>query len=113
MSGAHQAAVGAALESDDTTAPSAPGTPTVTSNTPGSISIQWTASSDSYGIQHYEVYACSDSLCASQTMFETSTDTSATYSSASSGNTYRFRVRAVDNNDNIGPYSGILSVVNN
>jgi predicted phage tail protein len=101
------------LEINDTAPPSAPGTPTVTSNTPGSISIEWTASSDSYGIKNYEVYVCSDAGCASQTRFETSTDTSATYSSASTGNTYRFRVRAVDNNDNTGAYSAILSVVNN
>lgn len=86
----------------DTTLPTAPGTPTFSNTTTSGYTVSWTASTDTSGILRYEV---SRDL---GTAF--SVGNSLSYAASDgAGDTDSWRVRAVDNAGNTGPYSGTAS----
>jgi hypothetical protein len=59
----------------DATAPTAPGNPTVTATTDGSISVSWTAASDNVGVSGYDVFEDGSDVA-------TTADTSHTFTAA-------------------------------
>jgi chitodextrinase len=75
--------------SDDTTAPSVPGTPSVDSVDAGAVSLSWTASTDDHGVVGYEVLR--DGLVSTYSAGTTVVDTG-----LDAGTGYEYRVRAVD-----------------
>ena len=89
----------------DTTPPSAPGTPTLVSDTPNSVTIGWTASTDDVGVAGYDIYH-DGQLCA-QVNGSTLT---ATCSALSPNVAYGFYVNARDAAGNVSQPSGTLHV---
>ncbi|CAL9512386.1 hypothetical protein SUDANB95_03635 [Actinosynnema sp. ALI-1.44] len=73
----------------DTEAPTAPGGPTATGVTTGSISLSWNASTDNVGVTGYQVLS-------GTTVVTTATTTGATVTGLAAGTTYTFTVRARD-----------------
>jgi glucose/arabinose dehydrogenase len=89
----------------DTTPPSPPGTPTLVSDTPNSVTIGWTASTDNVGVAGYDVYH-DGQLCA-QVNGSTLT---ATCGSLNPNVAYGFYVNARDAAGNVSQPSGTLHV---
>lgn len=83
----------------DTTPPTAPGTPTVSSTTAGAITLTWDAATDDVGVTGYEI-------TRNDTEVGTPTSTTFTDTGLSPESTYSYRVRAVDAAGNVGPWSG-------
>jgi hypothetical protein len=89
----------------DTTAPSDPGTPSTGSanTTDTTPTWNWTASTDTFGINHYEVEWCTVNTftgCGTGSGNATSNSASFTHSTDLPIGTWYFRVRSVDNNTN-------------
>ncbi len=80
----------------DTTAPSAPGSPTVLTATTSSIALSWPAASDNVGVAGYSVYR-------DGTAVGTTAETAYTVSGLSCGTTYRLSVDAYDRAGNRSP----------
>jgi hypothetical protein len=97
----------------DSTAPTVPGTPTTTTPTSNPRpDWTWTASTDTFGVDHYEVQWCTASNfsgCNSNTA--SSFTTSYTHTADLAVNTWYFRVRAVDASGNPSAYSSNGTVV--
>jgi len=89
----------------DTAAPSAPGTPTLVSDTSSSVTVKWTASTDNVGVTGYDVYH-DGQLCDSVS----GTTLTGTCSSLSPKVTYGFYINARDAAGNVSQPSGTLSV---
>lgn len=91
----------------DVTAPTKPGTPTVTSNQASKVSLSWAASTDSggSGIAGYRVYRNGTLLNGSLTANASYTDTT-----AQSNTTYSYTVAAVDGAGNVSSQSNAVSV---
>jgi glucose/arabinose dehydrogenase len=87
----------------DTTAPTAPGAPTLVSSTASSVTIQWPAATDNVGVVGYDVYH-DGQLCA-----QVSTLTG-TCSGLSPSTNYGFYVNARDAAGNVSQPSPTLSV---
>lgn len=77
----------------DSTPPSAPGSLTATATGPTSVRLNWTASSDAFGVTGYEVYRDSASTPLATLG---ATATSYTDSTADPAQTYTYTVRAED-----------------
>ena len=86
----------------DTTPPSAPGTPTVTSLTSSSVGLSWAAATDNVGVTHYDVFRDGTDLGSV-------TGTSYTDSTVSPLTTYTYSVTAYDAAGNHTP-SGPVQV---
>jgi chitodextrinase len=87
----------------DTTAPSAPGTPTASGPTSTSVVLSWTVATDNIGVLGYTIY---DGVTA------IGTSTTASYvPSVVEGSTYNFSVRSFDKAGNVSPSSGTLVYV--
>lgn len=92
--------------SSDTTAPTAPGTPSLTVVSSSRIDLSWTASTDAVGVTGYRVERCSGSAtCTSYSQIATPTGTSYSNTGLSASTIYRYRVRAVDAAGNLSAYS--------
>jgi hypothetical protein len=87
----------------DTTAPSAPGTPSASDVTASSVTLTWAAATDDREVAGYRVLR--DGVQVGQSSTLSFTDTGLT-----AGTTYSYTVRAVDATGNVGPDSGAVSV---
>ena len=88
---------------DDTTPPTAPGTPTSTGVTETSATISWAASTDDVGVTGYEVQS------ATGTRLATSTTTSVTLDALTPDTAYSVRVVATDAAGNVSVPSATAS----
>jgi len=86
----------------DTTAPSAPGTPTGTS-TETSISVSWAASTDNVGVTGYDVFLDGSKKASV-------TGTSATINGLTPDTEYKVKVQARDDAGNTSAFSGVLTI---
>jgi mannan endo-1,4-beta-mannosidase len=95
---------------DDTQPPTTPGTPTASGVTAGSVTLNWTASTDNVGVTGYEVYRATGSIGGTFTLVGSPASTTFTSTGLTSSSTYRFRVRARDAAPNFSADSGVLTV---
>jgi len=92
---------------DDTQAPTAPGTPTASAVTEGSVTLNWAPSSDNVGVSAYDVVRVSG---GTETAAAASTVNSATVTGLSASTAYTFAVYARDAAGNRSTRSGTVSV---
>ncbi|TXH67187.1 MAG: alpha-amylase [Lysobacteraceae bacterium] len=85
----------------DTTAPTAPGTPSLVSATASSIALGWTAATDNYGVSDYLIYR-------NGTQVGTTTGTTYTDSGLQPSTAYSYTVRARDAAGNLSATSAAL-----
>ena len=90
-------------------APSAPGTLTATAVSGSEIDLSWGASSGGSGVTGYRVERCQGASCSTFTQIATPTGTSYNDTSVTVGNSYSYRVRAVDSAGNLSPYSNVAT----
>ncbi|MGW5771964.1 cellulase family glycosylhydrolase [Streptomyces longwoodensis] len=90
----------------DTTAPTVPGTPTVSDTTASSIRLSWPAATDDTGVTGYDVVRVSGST---ETVVATSATTGATVTGLSANTTYTFAVYARDAAGNRSPRSATVT----
>jgi hypothetical protein len=95
---------------DDTTPPSAPGTPVATNLTASSVTLTWTASTDTggSGLAGYDVIQ--ETVGSDVVARHTSTTNTLTVTSLAPARTYRFRVSAFDGAGNYSASSPVLEV---
>jgi chitodextrinase len=98
----------------DTTAPTAPGTPTLTVISSTQINLSWAASTDAVGVTGYRVERCPTSAtCTNFTQIGTPTATSYSDTGLTASTIYRYRVRAIDAAGNLSAYSVISNATTN
>lgn len=105
---AWSSAVSGTTLSNDTIAPTIPGTPTVAGTTSASISLSWTASTDAVGVTGYKIFRSSSSG-GTYTEVGTSATNSYTNTGLSSSTTYYYKVSAYDAANNNSAQSGASS----
>jgi chitodextrinase len=93
----------------DTTPPSAPTGLTAIAASGTQINLSWTASTDNIGVTGYQVERCSGATCTTFAQVATPAGTSYSNTGLTAATTYRFRVRAVDAEENLSGYSAIMS----
>lgn len=93
--------------SDDTEAPTAPGTPTASAVTDTSVSLTWAASSDNVAVAGYDVVRVSG---ATETTVASSAGTTVTVPGLTAGTAYSFAVYARDAAGNRSARSAAVSV---
>jgi len=83
----------------DTSAPTVPGSPTVSNATALQLTVSWAVSTDSggSGLAGYKVERCAGAGCSSFAQIVTTTSTSYTDPGLPPNATYRYQVRAYDN----------------
>jgi glucose/arabinose dehydrogenase len=89
----------------DASPPGVPGTPTLVSDTSGSVTVAWTAATDNVAVTGYDVYH-DGQLCASVS----GSTLTATCSGLSPKTAYGFYINARDAAGNVSQPSGTLSV---
>jgi fibronectin type 3 domain-containing protein len=90
----------------DTTAPTTPGTPSLSVVSSSQINLSWTASTDNVGVTGYRVERCSGSAtCSSYSQIATPSSNSYSDTGLTASTIYRYRVRAVDAAGNLSAYS--------
>jgi len=92
--------------SRDTTAPGLPGTPTLVSNTPTTITLDWTAALDNAGgsgIKGYDIERAGAVIATQVPKGYTDTGLAAATS-------YAYRIRAIDNAGNVGNFGSSASL---
>ncbi|HEV2888720.1 MAG TPA: Ig-like domain-containing protein, partial [Jatrophihabitans sp.] len=87
----------------DSTAPSAPGSPSASAVTASQATLSWTAATDDRAVAGYQIVRDGSVVGSSTTLSFTDTGLSA-------ATTYSYRVRAVDAAGNVGPDSGPTAV---
>lgn len=87
--------------------PGTPGTPTASTVTSSSVSLNWGASSGT--VSNYQIERATGATSTNFTQVGTSTSTSFTDTGLAANTTYRYRVRAT-NNAGASAYSGITNV---
>ncbi|WP_327584032.1 glycoside hydrolase family 3 C-terminal domain-containing protein [Nonomuraea sp. NBC_00507] len=92
---------------DDTSPPTAPGTPVASDVTSSSVRLSWAASSDEVGVTGYDVVRVQSS---GETAVTTSSTTSATVTGLAANTSYTFAVYAKDAAGNRSPRSGTVTV---
>jgi RHS repeat-associated protein len=99
--------------SSDTTPPSAPGSPTVTTTTAGRASLSWSAATDASGIAYYRVHRSTTSGFTPSPANEIAQTTLTSYADSGDGSTnglpaatYFYKLVAVDAPGNTGAASG-------
>jgi chitodextrinase len=95
----------------DTQPPSAPGTPVLTVVSSGQINLTWTAATDNVGVTWYFVERCAGAGCSTFEPIASPATTSFNDTGLVSSTSYRYRVRATDAANNIGPYSSGATAV--
>src|SRR5205823_7592739 len=93
----------------DTTAPTQPGTLSATAASGSEVDMSWGASTDNVGVTGYKVERCQGAGCTNFTQIATPNGTSYKDTTVSAGNSYSYRVRAVDSAGNLGPYSNVAN----
>lgn len=94
----------------DTTAPSVPTNPAATAISTSQINFSWTASTDAdSGIANYVVQRCTGAGCTSWATTSSPIGTTLNDTGLTTGTTYLYRVRAVDNSGNMSAFSGVAS----
>ena len=94
----------------DNTSPSKPGTPTAINVAQTSLSLNWTASTDTgSGVDHYNLKRCAPDPCTPTKLAKTLTN-SFNDSGLSPGTSYDYQVQAVDRAGNASANSGTLVV---
>ncbi|GAB3180704.1 cellulase family glycosylhydrolase [Streptomyces incanus] len=91
----------------DTTAPTAPGTPTASSVTSSSATLTWAAATDANGVTGYDVVRISN---GGETVVTTTASTFATLTGLSPATPYTYAVYARDAAGNRSPRSGTVTV---
>ena len=91
----------------DTTAPTAPGTPTAASVTSSSVNLSWAASTDNVGVTGYDVVRVQN---GTETAQATTTTNSAALTGLTAGTSYTFAVYAKDAAGNRSARSGTVAV---
>ncbi len=91
----------------DTTAPTAPGTPTASAVTSSSATLTWAAASDATGVTGYGVVRVNGTA---ETAATTTTGTSTTLTGLAPATSYAFAVYARDAAGNRSPRSGTVTV---
>jgi beta-glucosidase len=91
----------------DTTAPTAPGTPTAASVTSTSVNLSWTASTDNVGVTGYDVVRVQNGTETAQAATATN---SAALTGLAAGTTYTFAVYAKDAAGNRSARSGTVTI---
>lgn len=95
----------------DNTSPSTPSNLVVDAYLVPKPNLAWNSSTDNVGVKGYRIERCTGSSCTNFAQIGTvSLVNSYTDISAVSGNTYRYRVRAVDAVGNVSGYSNIVTV---
>lgn len=89
----------------DTTAPTAPGTPTVSATGTTQLTLSWAASTDAVGVTGYFLERCTGGGCTGFVEISSQTGLSYADSGLTAGSTYRYRVRATDAAGNLSSYS--------
>ncbi|TYB61888.1 beta-glucosidase [Nonomuraea sp. PA05] len=92
---------------DDTTPPTAPGTPVASAVTSGSATLTWTAATDDVGVTGYDVVRLQGSA---ETAATTSTTASASLTGLTANTSYTFAVYARDAAGNRSPRSGTVTL---
>jgi beta-glucosidase len=91
----------------DTTAPTAPGTPTAAGVTASSLNLSWPASTDNVGVTGYDVVRIQN---GTETTVASATTNSAALTGLTAGTTYGFAVYAKDAAGNRSARSGTVMV---
>ncbi|BDZ46064.1 RICIN domain-containing protein [Naasia aerilata] len=91
------------ITATDTTAPTAPGTPAITSNTGTTVGLNWTASTDNVAVSGYDVYR--NGAFVTTTATNSYTDTGRALNTA-----YSYTIKARDASGNISGSSASTSV---
>ncbi|MDT0347411.1 cellulase family glycosylhydrolase [Streptomyces litchfieldiae] len=92
---------------DDTQAPTAPGTPTASEVTAGSVTLSWTASTDNTGVTGYDIVSVDG---GTETRVAGSTSNRVTITGLSADTAYTFAVYAKDAAGNRSDRSGTVAV---
>ena len=94
-------------QAPDTTPPTTPGIPVITTASSSQLNLSWTASTDDVGVTGYRVERCQGAGCI--TWAEIAQPTTASYvnTGLSASTLYRYRVRATDAANNLSAYSAI------
>ncbi len=93
----------------DTTPPSAPASLTATAISSTTISLTWSAATDSFAVTGYRVERCTGASCTTFVQVAIPTGTSYSNSGLAAGTTYRYRVRASDAAGNLSGYSSVVT----
>ncbi|SCL31474.1 processive endocellulase [Micromonospora nigra] len=96
-----------AVDDGDTTAPTRPGTPTVSAITPTGATLSWAPSTDEVGVTGYRIYRATGST---DTLVATVTGTTYAATGLDPQTTYQFHVVATDAAGNVSPPSAKVSV---
>ena len=96
--------------SGDTTPPTAPTNPAASAVSPTQVNLTWTAATDNVAVTGYRVERCQGAGCSTFTQVGTPTTNSFADSPLSAATAYSYRVRAVDAQGNLGPFSSTVSV---
>jgi len=107
---AYSAIASASTPAVDTTAPTAPAALSATVASSTQINLTWTASTDNVAVTDYLVERCRGVSCTAFRQIIQIGTTSLADTGVVAGNTYRYRVRAIDAASNFGPYSPIATV---
>jgi YD repeat-containing protein len=86
----------------DTTPPAAPANLTANPVSSSQIDLGWLPSSDPSGILEYRIERCTGAGCSNFTQIATRTTTSFSNTGLTENTSYTYRVRAVDNANNVG-----------
>jgi hypothetical protein len=93
----------------DTQLPTAPGTPVLNVVSSTQINMTWSAATDNVGVTGYRVERCSGASCSNFAQVGTPSAASFSDTGLTASTTYRYRIRATDAANNLGPYSGIAT----
>ncbi len=102
-----EAAVYGSGSGDDTTAPTAPGTPSASAVTASSVTLRWGAATDAVGVTGYDVVRID---AGAESTVATTAGTSATVSGLTAATSYTFAVYARDAAGNRSPRSAAVAV---
>ncbi len=91
----------------DTTAPTAPGTPSAEDVTAASVRLSWSAATDNVGVSAYQVVRIAN---GTETPVATAAATSTTVTGLTASTAYAFAVYATDAAGNRSPRSGTVAV---
>ncbi|MFC9889337.1 cellulase family glycosylhydrolase [Streptomyces pilosus] len=102
-----EAAVYGSGSGDDTTAPTAPGTPSASAVTASSVTLRWGAATDAVGVTGYDVVRLD---AGAETAVTSTAGTSATVTGLGAATSYTFAVYARDAAGNRSPRSAAVTV---
>jgi mannan endo-1,4-beta-mannosidase len=94
----------------DDEAPTTPGTPTTSSVTSNSVTLNWRASTDDTGVTGYDVFRASGTSGGTFSLVSTAGSTSYTNTGLTPSTAYRFYVRARDAAGNVSANSATVAV---